>query len=112
MATVSERVHVMMENFMALHDQGYSIPEIAKQHNLSFPSVYNHLQEIADANGVTRDSLLQIVRTEKSERALAEEKRRINIDVNAMLTEFGSASESIKEIIKKIDEVEKKETEV
>lgn len=105
MATISERVHVMKENFMTWHNQGYSIPEIAEMSHISFSCVYNHLQEIADENGVTRDSLLQLVRTERSERVWSEEARRVKVNGEQMRQEFTVASDSIARLIKQIDEI-------
>ncbi|MBR2754014.1 helix-turn-helix domain-containing protein [Candidatus Saccharibacteria bacterium] len=54
-----ERTLQMMENFLKLHNEGYSIKEIAKMYNLSEYTVYNRLGEIAEKEGVTRDELLK-----------------------------------------------------
>lgn len=48
----------MMENFMDLHQQNFSIPEIAAKYGISPGTVYSHLQSIADMNNVSRDCLL------------------------------------------------------
>ncbi len=58
MAKPDERTLQMMEAFIGLHEDGYSIPEIAKKFNLSWSIVYRKLGEIADKAGVTRESLL------------------------------------------------------
>lgn len=105
MATVSERVHVMKENFMTWHNQGFSIPEIAEMSHLSFNSVYNHLQEIAYENGVTRESLLQIVRTQKSPKAWKDEEKRVRIDTLSMAEDFKKAAETVNSLISQIDKV-------
>ena len=53
-----ERTFRMKEAYKKLHDEGYSPQEIADKFHLSVSTVYNTLQEIAEAEGVTRDSLL------------------------------------------------------
>ena len=59
--TCSKRTILMQENFIKLHNEGYSIPEIAKKYELTPSSVYKNLQKIADKEGVKRQSLLNIV---------------------------------------------------
>lgn len=54
----SERVRMMKQEFMKLHQEGYGIREIASKFKLSFKTVYRYLGEIAAENGVSRDSLL------------------------------------------------------
>ena len=55
----TQRVKALKENFMQYHNEGYTIPEIAKIFNVEYSTVYKKLEEIAKANGVTRESLLQ-----------------------------------------------------
>lgn len=57
--TRTQRVQKLLDNFMELHNQGYSIPKIAEICGVDFSTVYSHLQEIADSNGVSRDELLR-----------------------------------------------------
>lgn len=57
---IHERTFKMRENFIELHDKGYSIPQIAKMYGLSTQTIYNSLQEIADESGRTRESLLEV----------------------------------------------------
>ena len=83
----SERVHVMKENFMKLHYEGYTIPEIAARYNLASTTVYQHLGEIALANNVTRDRLLQVLRT-PSERAYREERERVSASIDEFQNKF------------------------
>ena len=59
MAKRSSRTLKMMGEFMALHNAGHSIPEIAKMTRVDFATIYRHLDEIAEQNGVTRESLLE-----------------------------------------------------
>jgi len=55
----SERTLQMKRSFMKLHEKGLGVREIAEQFNLSLYTVYSALGEIAQAAGVTRESLLQ-----------------------------------------------------
>lgn len=55
----TQRVKTLKEKFMQYHADGYTIPEIAKIFNVEYSTVYKHLDDIAKANGVTRESLLQ-----------------------------------------------------
>ena len=68
MERVSERVVRMKQNFMRLHNEGKTIKEIAEIYNLHYTTVYDYLQEIADANNMTRTDLLTrvIIRTSNS----------------------------------------------
>lgn len=103
MAKESERVRLMKENFMNLHNAGYSIPEIAEKHNLSADTVYRHLQKIADANNVSRKELLKIVRA-PSERAIQkEEERKTKVTVEELRDGFRQAGERIDFLIGEID---------
>ena len=98
----SERTRVMKENFMALHSEGESITEIANRYNLSRCTVYQHLQEIADANGVTRESLLKIIRI-PTERQYFEEAKRIKVTAEDLGTQFSVANKAIGSLVQLID---------
>lgn len=50
----------MKQEFMSLHDAGLGIPAIAKKFDLSVTTVRKHLGDIAETNGVSRESLLEI----------------------------------------------------
>lgn len=54
----NERTLQMMKDYVELHRQGLSIAEIARRYHLSTRTIYTRLQEIADAAGVPRESLL------------------------------------------------------
>jgi DNA-binding MarR family transcriptional regulator len=99
MGKISETVNVMKKNFMALHNEGYSIAEIAERFELSPPTVYNHLDEIARENGVTRNDLLQIIKSPYSERGFREEAKRVKVDVDELNKGLAKAEESIQETI-------------
>jgi len=106
----SVRTHVMKENFMFLHNNGHDIAEIAAKYELSAQTVYRHLQEIADANGVTRESLLQVLRT-PTERQLREESERTMLNVAELQKGFSDIHETIQRVIDKIDDIIKEEEE-
>lgn len=110
MAKESERMRLMKENFIELHAQGLTVPEIAEKFNLGESTVYKKLQEIADANGVTRDSLLQQVRT-PTERAYKEEAERVKVNVGEMRNGFREVKEKITFLIDVIEDVLKEEKE-
>lgn len=99
MAKISETVIVMKKNFMTLHNQGYSIAEIAAQFELSAPTVYRHLDEIARENKVTRNDLLQIIKSPYSERGFREEAARVKVDVEGINNGLAKAGDSIQEAI-------------
>lgn len=48
----------MMEQFTKLKEDGYTILEIAEKFGLSWTTVYNNLEEIAQKTGRTREDLL------------------------------------------------------
>lgn len=54
----SERMKQMKHGFLELRNAGKSFSEIAKVFGVSVWSVYDNLQEIADANGLSREDLL------------------------------------------------------
>ena len=57
----SERRKRLIKGFMQLRQDGKTIAEIAKYFQVSTWTVYQSLQEIADANGVNREELLYVV---------------------------------------------------
>lgn len=105
MARESERMQVLKQNFMALHQEGFTIPEIADKFNVSFSHLYRSLQEIADANGVTRASLLQIVRTPSPERQLRDEHRQVRVDVEELRNGFQGAGNIMDQLLSKIEAI-------
>lgn len=108
-ATIAERTYLVMKNFMRLHEQGYSIPEIAQRYSLTSRTVYYHLQEIADENNTTREALLRLVRTKKGEREWEREARKVKIDATEMQQEFETSIEAIDRLANQIEEIVKKE---
>ena len=100
----TERVHVMMENFMELHEQGYSIPEIAEKFNLNSSTIYRHLQEIADANGVLREDLLQIVKVSFSRKHWNEQSKREKATFEILEQGLNSIEIEVDKLIRALEE--------
>lgn len=110
MSKESERTKLMKENFMSLHKRGLTILEIAQKYNLSDQTVYNALQAIADANGVSRESLLQVIKT-PSDKAYAREVERVKVNIKELKEEFAKAEDSIRFLIEIIDQTLEQENE-
>lgn len=109
----SERVREMKKRFMELHNNGARIPEIAEMFQLSDWSIYHHLQAIADANGVTRESLLQVVmpkgiKKNKPKSSDCEEKQDVNELVSELKVGFDKAHEILDGLIEVVDSLIKK----
>lgn len=62
MQSQNERTLQMKQAYVRLHESGLSPKNIAHMFDLDVGTVYKYLQEIADANGVTRKSLLETPR--------------------------------------------------
>ena len=105
MRAASERVVQMKKEFMGLHEKGLSIYEIAEKFNLIPKTVYNHLQEIANENGVDRSDLLRIIRNPRSDSGWEREHRKVQLDVGKIKLAFKQANEKVSELIATIDEV-------
>ena len=77
---------------------------------MSDQTVYNALQAIADANGVSRESLLQVIKT-PSDKAYAREVERVKVNIKELKEEFAKAEDSIMFLIEIIDQTLKQENE-
>ena len=100
----SERVRRLVNHdFMQLHNEGCSIPEIAEKTSLDPSTVYGYLQTIADRNGTTRDELLQLHRKENEKRK-ERETARIKANSAEMLKAYDASINYIKELIGQIEE--------
>ena len=83
MARIQLRVDRMKQGFMQFRNEGYSIEEIANYFDVAQMTVYNYLQEIAEENGVTRESLLYVPHKEHEAPDSRKEVKKpslINID--------------------------------
>ena len=105
---ISESVRLMKENFMKLHTQGYTIPEIAEMYNLGRATVYEHLQEIDDANGVSRESLLQQVKKPYKQGA-GSNYQRVHVDMEALNATFEEVAAGIQFISEELGKILKEE---
>lgn len=100
-AKTSERTRMMMSQFMSLHNQGYSISQIAEKFNLSKPTIYKYLEQIAQQEGVSRESLLQEIHT--SPAYWLREEQRVKIDIDQLSKNFIIAETALNKIISQID---------
>lgn len=104
MSKQSERVKKMLAGFMNLHEQGFSIPEIAQEFGLTSVTVYAYLQEIADNNGVTRESLLQQVH--KTNSYFMTKNRQIRTGINEAEGLCDQAMKEVQALIEKIGNID------
>ena len=106
MPVLSQRVQLMKKNFMELHNQGYSIPEISDKFHLSPCTVYSHLQEIADENRVARKSLLKVPHKPHGHREGSisiSSAKDYDVDLQTMETLLEEINNKIKSILEQID---------
>ena len=108
MTKPNERTLKMMENFMDLHDAGYSVGEIAKKFDLSDSTVYGKLSEIAARAGVTRESLLdKPFEADHSGRNFTPVKpvapTRFHSHFNATMTEIAAMKQDISGSIEELE---------
>ena len=101
MAQKTQRVENLLKNFMHYHESGYSIKEIAEIFEVDLSTIYNYLQEIADANNVSRECLLERNSSTFSRLPLYKEK----VDVEKLRNDFKSLDTSIDNIISSIDKI-------
>lgn len=98
----TQRVENFIKNFMQYHNNGYSVKEIADIFKIDFSTGYKKLQEIADANGVTRESLLEKkAYTGYSRLPFYKEK----VDVEELMSEFDKVDEGLDNLISKIADI-------
>ena len=101
---LSERVLQMKQNFIELHYQGFSIPDIAKKFHVDNSTIYYHLQDIAEANGMTREDLLKVVKT-SSRTYIRKEENSFKVDSAELMQNLANAKISISNSKQKIDEI-------
>lgn len=98
----TQRVIALIDNFMDYHEQGFSIMEIAKIFNVDFSTVYNYLQEIADKNNVTRESLLEKPTSGYSSRLSFHKER---VELKELEDGFKELNEKLEQLISNIDKI-------
>lgn len=105
MAKQSERVNRMRSNYIRLHEQGKTIPEIAKTFGISVKTVYRNLQAIADENNVERDSLLnEPLKKKGSSNSHGGAKKYVD-DVEELKSTYNIVLEETKQLLIQIDNV-------
>ena len=103
MANKSIRMEELKKNFMKHHEEGKTIKEISELYNVSTRHIYNSLQDIADENNVSRESLLTNVH--KKHKPLQNTKSAGQINPAEMKENFDGIKNNAKIIIKKIDSI-------
>ena len=103
MAARTQRVEKLIREFMQYHNDGYSILEIAKLFEVDFSTVYNYLEEIANANGVTRESLLE--RKSSQHESLHSVFAKEKIDATNLKKDFEMVEKDLSGVIAKIDQI-------
>ena len=105
MAKKSERVNRMRSNYIRLHEEGISVPEIAKTFGISVKTVYRNLQAIADENNVERDSLLnEPLKKKGSSNSHGGAKKYVD-DVEELKSTYNIVLEETKQLLIQIDNV-------
>ena len=104
MDNVSESVKTMKTRFMQLHQDGYSIPEIADESRLSLSIVCRYLQDIADEKHVTREELLSVSHNGYN-RTAAQKESRVKLDISELEEGFAKAQEEVEGLIDKINDI-------
>lgn len=104
MSHTTQRVENLKKDFMKYHNDGYSIRDIANIFHVDFSTVYNHLQEIADTHGVTRESLLERVSSSHTSRLSFQKDKT---DVRELKDGFSNIEKDIDKVISVIDKITK-----
>ena len=101
----TERTKRMKQSFIALHNDGKSIKEIAEIFNLHYSTVYYALGDIAKENNLRREDLLERSR-EKAKNEIRPrsyiKKEQIKPDV--LITHFDKVKSEVRSIIEIIDQ--------
>lgn len=98
----SKRVEFLLEHFMELHENGLSIPDIAKKCEIEPRTVYAKLQQIADVNNVSRESLLSRVHTVKHTPKKVSKKKKPRLNATAVIHNYETAIQETENLIHKI----------
>ena len=103
MANKSIRMEELKKDFMKHHEEGKTIKEISELYNVSTRHIYNSLQDIADENNVSRESLLKKIH--KKHQPPQNIKSAGQINPAEMNENFYGIINNAKIIIKKIDSI-------
>lgn len=102
---ICERTRQMLDQFMSLHNEGLTIPQIAEHFGISADTVYRNLQDIADANGVSRESLLEQPKTPSLTTRLKKERKCFDTDFDSIIQNICEAEEALQESVREIDNI-------
>lgn len=103
MANTSERVLQLKKNFMEHHKNGWTIQEIADKYHVTRRHTYTLLQEIADENGVTRESLLEIPHSQHASPLFLHRDGVEKVNVEEIRKDFQNIISSANNVMKAID---------
>lgn len=113
----SERVNFLFSNFMDWHNAGMSIKEIAEKASVTTRTIYQRLQEIADLNGVSRESLLEVVHKPHEVTATSKRASVSKINADELLAKYETViqsteklQENLKTIIKQQEDLKNENT--
>lgn len=98
----------MKEDFMKLRNSGKTINEIAKICGVTSQCIYNHLQEIADENNVSRDELLSREHKQHSSKD-EHQQEKSSISVEELKKTFSDMQKNVDDIIVTIENALKME---
>lgn len=101
--SISMRRKKLIENFMVDHEAGLTIAEIAKKYQVSKSTVYTSLQEIADKNGVTRESLLEKIIIRSKETCYS--RQYCKVELKNLEEEINKMMDSSRAIVSQIDAI-------
>lgn len=103
MANTSERVQQLKKNFMKHHQKGETIKEIANRYHVTPRHIYSILQDIADENNVSRESLLTAPHCDHVRKASYKNSGQINPE--EIRKKFNTMISNAKTLINKIDSI-------
>ena len=112
MNKTSERVNRLIEEYMPKREKGMSNEEIAADYGLSVQTFYNHLQKIADENGVTREELLYRPNKSHVQSKPKAVWKKETVDPQELKNDFDRLLQQVSEIIQKVDQIEEQEENV
>ena len=90
-----ERTLRMMDEYCSLHDQALMPKDIAEKFGVTTMTVYNRLGEIAEKNGVPRESLLEKPRTSPETVNRRSFKQLPTVDMDQIQQDLKSAFEAV-----------------
>ena len=99
------RVTQMKSSFMGLHSAGVPIEEIAERFGITPRTIYIHLQEIADENGVSRDSLLKTPHRKPNATTKNNGGQKKFIDTESLIHTYDEAISTTENLVKELNNI-------